>query len=99
MMVAADPMSIAIESETRFLRAAMLMNAAVLLSNDMRLSYGFLRKELRKELLCRFAAVSLHALVMPSYSINPSQRGEVNPESAGHRSKASKLGSTLGNCI
>ena len=34
-MVAADPMSIAIESETRFLRAAILMNAAVLLTKDI----------------------------------------------------------------
>src|SRR5437899_864113 len=37
MMVATDPISIAIESETRFRRARIPMNAAVLLINDIQL--------------------------------------------------------------
>jgi hypothetical protein len=36
MMVAADPISIAIESETRFRRAFIPRNADVLLMNDIR---------------------------------------------------------------
>jgi hypothetical protein len=37
MMVAADPISMAIESETRFRRAFIPTNAAVLLMNDIRM--------------------------------------------------------------
>jgi len=36
MMVAAEPISMAIESETRFLRAFIPTNAAVLLTNDIK---------------------------------------------------------------
>jgi hypothetical protein len=37
MMVAADPISMAIESDTRFRRAFIPTNAAVLLMNDIRM--------------------------------------------------------------
>src|SRR6185295_12115289 len=45
MMVAADPISIAIESDTRFRRAFNPTNAAVLVMNDIKFDLGEQRKE------------------------------------------------------
>src|SRR6266571_5960102 len=50
MMVAAEPMSIAIESETKFRKARIPMNAAVLLMNDIQLAIKALMQLKLREL-------------------------------------------------